>query len=154
MVAVVYRFCEERLGLLWREWLTRRLVFLYLEHRIYFRLDTAGAIANPDQRIAEDVRTFTATTLSFVLNLLNASITIAAFSGVMWSISPLLFAVAVVYAVCGSFLTIVLGRPLMRLNYDQLDKEADFRADLIHVRENAESIAMARREGRLKAQCC
>jgi putative ATP-binding cassette transporter len=68
----------------------------------------------------------------------------------LWSISPQLFVVVVSYAVLGSFLTIALGRALVRLNYDQLDKEANFRADLVHVRENAESIALARREGRLR----
>ena len=73
--------------------------------------------------------------------LLNGSFTVLAFSGVLWSISPLLFVVAVGYAAVGSVLTIVLGRPLVWLNYDQLDNEADFRADLIHVRENAESVA-------------
>jgi putative ATP-binding cassette transporter len=70
----------------------------------------------------------------------------------LWSISPFLFGIAVTYAVCGSVLTILLGKPLIRLNYDQLDMEADFRADLIHVRENSESIAMAHREGRFKAR--
>jgi putative ATP-binding cassette transporter len=78
---------------------------------------------------------------------LNSSFTVLAFSGVLWSISPLLFNVAVVYAACGSLLAIVLGRPLIKLNYDQLDKEASFRSGLIHVRENAEAIMLARHEG-------
>jgi len=63
-----------------------------------------------------------------------------------------LFAVAVAYAALGSFFTIYLGKPLVRLNYDQLDKEANFRARLLHVGENAASIALLRREGRLKAR--
>jgi vitamin B12/bleomycin/antimicrobial peptide transport system ATP-binding/permease protein len=63
VVAVVYRFTEERLALLWREWLTRRLVQVYFSERTYYRLDAEGAVANPDQRIAEDVRAFTTTTL-------------------------------------------------------------------------------------------
>ncbi len=151
-VAVVYRFNEERLGLLWREWLTRRLVNRYLDHRTYYCLDEICKLTNPDQRIADDVRAFTVTTLSFVLMLLNGSFTVVAFSGVLWSISPLLFAIAVLYAAGGSFLTIILGRPLVRLNYDQLDKEANFRAGLIHVRENAESVALLHREGRLEAR--
>jgi ABC-type uncharacterized transport system, permease and ATPase components len=155
VAAVFYRFTEERLGVLWREWLTRGLVNVYLDHPIYYRLNDRlianGEIANPDQRIADDVRAFTVTTLSFVLMLLNATFTVVAFSGVMWSISPLLFIVAVLYAAIGSYLTFVLGRPLIGLNYSQLDKEANFRADLIHVRENAESVALLRREGRLRA---
>jgi putative ATP-binding cassette transporter len=148
-VAAVYRFTEERLGLLWREWLTRRAVTLYLDRRTYFRLDEAGKITNPDQRIAEDIRAFTTTTLSFVLMFLNASFTVVAFSGVMWSISPSLFGVTILYAAGGSYLTIVLGRRLVELNYSQLDKEANFRADLLHVRENAVSVALLHREGRL-----
>ena len=76
---------------------------------------------------------------------LNSAFTIVAFSEVLWTISPLLFGVAVLYAASGSFFTIVLGRPLIRLNYDQLDKEASFRSGLIHVRDNAETIRLARR---------
>lgn len=152
VVAVLYRFCEERLGLLWREWLTSRMVNLYLDHRTYYRLDSSGEIANPDQRIADDIKAFTVTTLSFTLMFLNGTFTVVAFSGVLWSISPLLFMVAVLYAAGGSYLTVRLGRPLVGLNYNQLDKEANFRADLIHVRENAESVALLHRERRLKVR--
>jgi putative ATP-binding cassette transporter len=150
LVAVLARFCEERLGLLWREWQTRELLSRYLDRGRYYRLKDSGTIDNPDQRIAEDVRTFTTTTLSFVLMILNATITIVAFSGVMWSISPVLFGVAVAYAGVGTALTVLLGRPLIGLNYRQFDREAAFRAELVHVRENAESIAFAHREGGLQ----
>jgi len=150
VTAVLYRYAEERLGLIWRKWLTDRAVTRYLDNNTYFRLHDAGDLPNPDQRIAEDIRSLTSTTLSFVLLFLNASFTVVAFSGVMWTISPLLFAVAVAYAALGSFFTIYLGKPLVRLNYDQLDKEANFRARLLHVGENAASIALLRREGRLK----
>ncbi|WP_296704092.1 ABC transporter ATP-binding protein/permease [Thiocapsa sp. UBA6158] len=152
LVAVYFRYSEERLGLVWRHWLTARAVERYLDDRTYFRLQDTVDLANPDQRISEDIRYLTATTLSFVLLLLNASFTVIAFSGVMWSISPLLFVVAVSYAALGSFMTVLLGKPLIRLNYDQLDKEANFRSRLIHVRENADSIALLRREARLKYQ--
>jgi putative ATP-binding cassette transporter len=114
--------------------------------------DSNAVVENPDQRIADDVRAFTTTTLSFVLLLTNALLTVIAFSGVMWTISPMLFSVAVLYAVLGSVLTVLLGRPLMGLNYDQLDKEADFRSELIHVRENAESIALNRDESQLRSR--
>jgi putative ATP-binding cassette transporter len=146
IVAVVSRFIEERLALLWREFLTRRAVDHYLAYGTYYQLDASGQLTHPDQRIAEDMRAFTVTTLSFILMVLNSSLTIVAFSGVLWSISPLLFVVAVLYAGCGSYLTIALGRPLIKLNYDQLDKEASFRTGLIQVRENAESIMLARYE--------
>jgi putative ATP-binding cassette transporter len=152
VVAVLYRYFEESLGLLWRKWLTGHAVERYLEGRTYFRLYNAGELSNPDQRISEDIRALTATTLSFALMFLNASFTVLAFSGVLWSISPLLFAVAVGYSLLGSLLAIYLGKPLVKLNYDQLDKEANFRSNLLRVRENAESIALLRREGRLQAR--
>jgi putative ATP-binding cassette transporter len=152
--AVFYRFVEERLGLLWRDWLTRRLVGAYLEGRTYYRLNAIAAVGNPDQRIADDVRAFTASTLSFALIFLNGAFTIVAFSGVLWSISRMLFVTAVLYAAFGSLSAFLLGRPLVRLSYDQSDKEANFRSQLIHVRENAESVALFHREphigGRLR----
>lgn len=152
VVATIYRFVEERLGLLWREWLTRRMLHQYLRERVYYHLNETGRISNPDQRIAEDARSFAVTTLSFLLLGLNATITIAAFSGVLWSISPLLFGIAVGYATVGSIFTIGLGRPLIRLNYAQSDKEAFFRSDLVHIRENAEWVAFLHREGRMGAR--
>jgi vitamin B12/bleomycin/antimicrobial peptide transport system ATP-binding/permease protein len=146
LVAVIARFGEERLGLLWRDTMTRGTLRSYLANGTYQRIDASGAIANPDQRISEDVRAFTVTTLSFALMALNSAFTIVAFSEVLWSISPLLFGVAVLYAAGGSLITLVLGRPLIRLNYDQLDKEASFRSGLIHVRDNADAIMAAREE--------
>jgi vitamin B12/bleomycin/antimicrobial peptide transport system ATP-binding/permease protein len=143
IVAVIARFAEERLALLWREFLTRRAVKLYLADATYFHMSSSGQLSNPDQRIADDVRAFTVTTLSFVIMIFNSGLTILAFSGVLWSINPLLFVVAVVYAACGSFLIIAFGRPLIKLNYDQLDKEASFRSGLIHVRERSEAIMVA-----------
>ena len=152
IVAVLSRFIEERLGLFWREFLTRGAINDYLDNGAYYRLETTAGLPNPDQRIAEDIRAFTVTTLSFVLMLLNSAFTVVAFSGVLWLISPLLFGVAVLYAACGSFVTLALGRPLVKLDHDQLDKEANFRSELIHVRENAESILLAHREDQLKAR--
>jgi putative ATP-binding cassette transporter len=146
-VAVLYRFIEERLGLFWRVWLTRRITRLYLADRTYLRLKESAAVDNPDQRIADDVRTFAATALSFMLMSLNGVLAALSFAGVLWAISPPLFAVAVGYAALGTLTALCLGRPLVGLNYRQSDREADFRTDLIHVRENAESVALLGREG-------
>jgi vitamin B12/bleomycin/antimicrobial peptide transport system ATP-binding/permease protein len=143
LVAVIARFAEERLGLLWRDVMTRTIVRRYLADGNYQRLKTSGAVANPDQRISEDVRAFTVTTLSFTLMALNSAFTILAFSEVLWTISPPLFGVAVLYAAAGSLFTFWLGRPLIKLNYDQLDKEASFRSALIHVRDNADAMVAA-----------
>ncbi len=80
---------------------------------------------------------------------LNAVFAIVTFSGVMWSISPMLFAVAVGYAALGSLFTVALGHPLVRLNYDQADSEASFRSELVHLGENAESVALLKLEPRI-----
>ena len=154
LISVNIRFLEERLALRWREYLTRRMLDHYLADGSYYQLDASRTLANPDQRIAEDARSFTVTTLSFVLMILNSSFTIVAFSGVLWTISPLLFMVAVLYAAGGSLLTVLLGRPLVGLNYEQFDREANFRSGLIHVRENAEAHPAGRRRGATLVSGC
>ena len=73
-VAVYAKFCEERLGILWRGWLTSHLIDKYLRNRAYLRLKSRGDIDNPDQRMTEDVKSFTTITLSFLLMILNATI--------------------------------------------------------------------------------
>ena len=150
VVSVLYRFTEERLGLLWRAWLTERVTVRYLARRTYLRIKESAGVDNPDQRIAEDIRAFTISTLSFTLIFLNGILAAISFSGVLWMISPLLFGVAVGYAALGTIVTVLLGRRLIGLNYVQSGREADFRAALIHVRENADSVALLRREGRLR----
>ncbi len=152
VTAVIFRFTEERLGLLWRGWMTNRIVGMYLHRGLYLRLSSSGEVTNPDQRIAEDVRSLTVTTLSFLLMFLNSTITVVSFAGVLWSISPTLFFVSVLYAAVGSALTVFLGQPLMKLNYKQADFEADFRTALIRVREDAENIAKRGEEQQVRSE--
>jgi putative ATP-binding cassette transporter len=140
LVAVLQQFAEARLSLLWREWLTRHLVHYYLTDEAYSRISDRGCIDNPDQRISEDVRTFTTTSVGFVLTLLNAIFTTLAFAGVLWSISRSLLVCGVVYAFCGTFLTFAIGYRLVGLHNMQLKKEADLRYGLMHVREHADEI--------------
>ena len=85
--------------------------------------------------MSEDIEQLTTTTLSFLLMILNGTLTAISFSGVLWAISPKLFLIAVLYAAAGSAMTILLGRPLIRLNYRQSDVEADFRCGTDPVRE-------------------
>lgn len=152
LTAVIFRFIEERLALLWRDWQTQRLLEHYLAHRVYLQLNHSEQVANPDQNIAEDVKAFTSTTLSFVVMLMNATFTAVAFAGVLFSISLHLFCWAVGYAVVGTVLTVLLGRPLVGLSYRQFDREAEFRSELVHLKENADAIAILGREGRIHAQ--
>lgn len=141
LAAALFRFTEERLGLLWREWLTRRVTSIYLERGLYLCLGRDVALSNPDQRITEDIKQLTTTTLSFLLMVLNGTLTVLSFSSVLWTISPKLFMIAVAYAGFGSAMAVWLGRPLIRLNYRQSDFEANFRTELIHTREDAAIIA-------------
>jgi putative ATP-binding cassette transporter len=145
-VGAMQRLGEERLGLFWRSWLTRHLLDKYLSDRAYLRINGRSEIDNPDQRISEDVKTFTTTTLSFSILLLNASVQAVSFAVVLWSISPMLLGISVGYAVVGSLITVFVGRSLISLNNLQLKKEADFRYELIHVREYADSIAILKGE--------
>ena len=140
LTGVLFRFSEERLGLLWREWLTRRITGAYIERHLYLCMGRDDNLSNPDQRITDDIRQLTTATLSFVLMMLNGMVTVFSFSGVLWSISPKLFLIAIAYALSGSILAIWLGKPLVRLNYQQSDFEANFRAELIHTREEAVKI--------------
>ena len=98
-------------------------------------------VDNPDQRIAEDIRSFTEFSLTFFLTLVTSIIDLVAFSFILFSIMPQLFIAIFLFASIGTFLTICIGKVLIRLNYESLQKEADFRFSLVRVRENSESIA-------------
>jgi putative ATP-binding cassette transporter len=133
--AVQY-YTEQHMGLIWRQWLTRRLLDRFLERRVHGKLTDDQKIDNPDERISEDVKTFTTSTLSFTVLILNATLALALFLGVLWSITPWLVLTAVLYSAAGSLGTILLGRQLVPLNNQQLRKEADFRYALVELRQN------------------
>jgi ABC-type uncharacterized transport system fused permease/ATPase subunit len=115
----------------------------------YFAIESGGSLAsattkpldNPDQRIAEDVRAFTRSSLSFGLTIMRSIIDLFSFAAILYSIYPLLFGVILLYASVGTAATVWLGQQLVALNYQVLQREADLRFSLVRVRENAESIA-------------
>jgi vitamin B12/bleomycin/antimicrobial peptide transport system ATP-binding/permease protein len=132
-------YTEQRMGLLWREWLTTHLLDRYLVYRADHQPTANPSIDNPDERISEDAKTFTTSSLSFIVLLFNALLALSLFLGVLWSITPWLVLTAVLYSAAGSLGTILLGRQLVPLNNSQLRKEADFRFSLVQVREHGES---------------
>ncbi|MFD0894465.1 ABC transporter ATP-binding protein/permease [Luteolibacter ambystomatis] len=147
-LAAFYRYCEERLGLSWRDVLARTLMQRYFHNRAYFHLGSSEAIDNPDQRISEDAKNFTITTLSFLLIIMNSVIQIVGYTGVLMAISPRLVAALFGYAFFGTAGAYLIGKRLIGLNYMQYEREANFRYGLVRVRDNAESIAFYRGERR------
>lgn len=142
-----YYYVRDTLALHWRRWLTYRLLDKYFSHRHFYELNTHAEIDNPDQRIAEDINTFTQRSLYFLLILIGSILQLVAFSTVLWSISRELVYFLVFYAGAGTLITIFgFGKWLIGLNFQQLRREADFRFSLVRFRENAEAIALYRGE--------
>ncbi|WP_310491742.1 ABC transporter ATP-binding protein/permease [Dechloromonas sp.] len=148
-----YYYVRDRLALHWRRWLTRDFLGEYFSHRAYYELNSSADIDNPDQRIAEDINTFTQRSLQFLMVLFGALLQLIAFSGVLWAISRELVAFLLIYAAAGTAITLlVFGKILIGLNFYQLKREANFRFSLVRIRENAEAIAFYRGEGRESKQ--
>jgi putative ATP-binding cassette transporter len=151
-VYALYYYMRDLFGNLWRRWLTGRFLDGYLKGRKYYELGADRAIDNPDQRISEDINTFTGRSINFLLIFLGSLMQLVAFSTVLWAISHVLVGVLVVYALVGTVVALfVFGAPLIHLNFWQLRREADFRFSLMRLRENAESIAFYRGEAQERA---
>jgi len=163
-LAVYQLYLSQWLQIRWRQWLTDRFLALWLKDALPYRMQVGGEGAdNPDQRIAEDIKLFVSGTLSLAVGLLGAVVTLASFTIILWDLSsraPLvLFGLplaipgylvwaALIYAMAGTALTHWIGRPLVALNFEQQQREADFRAALLRTRENAEQIALLKGEAR------
>ena len=151
-VYAFYYYMRDLFANQWRRWLTCRFLDGYLKGRKYYELGADSGIDNPDQRISEDINTFTGRSIHFLLIFLGSIMQLVAFSAVLWSISHLLVGVLAVYAITGTVIALyVFGNPLIHLNFWQLRREADFRFSLMRVRENAESIAFYRGEAQERA---
>eukprot|EP00428_Durinskia_dybowskii_P028998 CAMPEP_0170229946 /NCGR_PEP_ID=MMETSP0116_2-20130129/14701_1 /TAXON_ID=400756 /ORGANISM="Durinskia baltica, Strain CSIRO CS-38" /LENGTH=696 /DNA_ID=CAMNT_0010480705 /DNA_START=78 /DNA_END=2165 /DNA_ORIENTATION=+ len=144
-------FFQAWLGLLWREWLTCSLIDSYMGHRAYYDLnpndEERAEVDNPDQRIAEDTRTFTQKSLVFTIDAFDSLLTFILNILVLWSISSGLTLALFAYSGTVTVILIIAGRKLVNVNYDQLHYEADLRYGLVHIRNNAESIAFYSGEG-------
>ena len=148
-IYALYYFVRDTLGLRWRRWLTDSFLARYFSDRAYYRLNASAGIDNPDQRISEDIESFTQQSLYFSMILLGSVIELIAFSSVLWTISRGLVYFLIGYAVFSTVFTgAVFGRPLIALNFRQLRREANFRFSLVRVREHAEPIAFHDGEAR------
>ena len=158
LVAVYFTYLSQWLQIRWRRWLTVRYLDEWLADRAYYRISlttdrAAVGTDNPDQRIAEDIRDFVGNTLTLGISLLANIVTLVSFLGILWSLSGsvTLFGIAIpgymvwvalAYAILGTWLTHLVGRPLASLRFRQQRVEADFRYSLVRVRENMEGIAL------------
>ena len=161
IVLTVYQlYLNQWLQIRWRRFMTERYLEHWLEAGNHYRMQLMGDAAdNPDQRISEDIRLFIEKTLEIGIGLLSSTVTLGSFVVILWNLSahaPLhlfggvwaipgyLVWAALIYAVLGTLAAHLIGRPLISLNFNQQRFEADFRFDLVRVRENAEQIALLR----------
>jgi putative ATP-binding cassette transporter len=161
IVVAVYRtYLNQWLRIRWRRWMTERYLTDWLAGRAYYRISLQSARAhdglgndNPDQRIADDISSFVTESLALSLDLLSNVVTLFSFLTILWELSgPMhllgidipgyMVWVALIYAVLGTWLTHLVGRPLAALNFRQQRVEADFRFALVRLRENVEGVAL------------
>ena len=161
VVAVYAFYLNQMLQIRWRQWMTRHYIADWLADRAYYNISLghfAGTgVDNPDQRIAEDLRDFTNSSLSLGLDFISNLVTLFSFMFVLYAISgPIkLFGVvipgymlwvALLYSIVGTVFTQLIGRKLVPLSFNQQRVEANFRYNLVRVRENPEAIALYRGE--------
>lgn len=154
VLAVYKQYLQQMLMIEWRAWLTDNYLADWMSGQAYYRLQLLDrGTDNPDQRIADDLNIFVDLTLTLSLGLLSALVTLVSFVGILWTISgPLevggvtiqgyMVWVALVYAIAGTWLTHVIGRPLIAMNFARQRVEADFRFSLVRLRENSEGVAL------------
>jgi putative ATP-binding cassette transporter len=141
-VSAIAGYVTGRLMLQWRQWLTERFLEQSFRDRAFYHISHDATIDNPDQRVSEDLGSFTTFSVSFVMQVLQGLATGVAFILVLWFISPALVAVLIACVGAGSALTVLIGRPLIPINFEQRRREADFRYALVGVRDNSEAIAL------------
>lgn len=154
IVGAVYRlYLTQMLTIRWRRWLTEQHFARWLAHKNYYQLEQGGYTDNPDQRISEDLNSFTDNTLTLGLGLIRNLVSLVSFSIILWGVSGsievfgitipgYMFWCALLYAAVGSWLAHLIGRRLIGLSNQQQRFEADLRFSMVRVRENAESIAL------------
>ena len=167
IIIAVYRFyLTQLLEMNWRQWMTGYYLRRWLGGNAFYQMElarfakqTGAPPDNPDQRISEDVNQFTSQTLGLTMGVLNATVTLVSFVGILWTLSGafdvtlggrtfnipgFMVWMAILYCVVGSVLTHYIGRRQIRLNFEQQRREADFRHHMVRVREYSEAIALDR----------
>ncbi|MGB6948319.1 MAG: ABC transporter ATP-binding protein/permease [Methyloceanibacter sp.] len=159
IVSAVYQlYLQQWLQIRWRRWLTTHYLGRWLGGGTHYRMRLKGdSVDNPDQRISDDIKMFVNSTLDIGIALLGSVVTLVSFVVILWNLSsttPLMIGsqsfqipgylvwAALIYATLGTYVTHLVGRPLIQLNFDQQRYEADFRFSLVRLRENAEEVTL------------
>ena len=162
IIAVYAVYLRQMLTISWRTWMTEQYLVRWMQGQVYYRLQVLRSDTdNPDQRISEDINQFVSLTLTLFVGVLKQLTTLGAFAVVLWNLSGLItipigdaeftvygymFWLSLLYSVLGTYFVHLVGKKLIRLNFDQQRYEADFRFSMMRVRENSESIAFYRGE--------
>ncbi len=149
---------KRRMQFAWRRFLVARVIGAWMDQARHYQVgQIPGDHANPDGRIAEDIRIATETAVELAASLFYSVLALASFVGILWALSGdvtafgvaipghLVF-LALLYAAGGSAVAWMLGRPLVQATNDRQTREADFRFGLVRARETSEPIALARGE--------
>lgn len=154
---VIGNWFKKLLVISWRESLSEEMENLWLKNANFYRLSGAAGFDNPDQRIAEDSLLLADKSVNLIKSMVYNLSKLFAFTFILWEASKVLhfnafgreFAlegflvyVALVYTLFSSLITHLIGRSLKRLNYEKQQVEADYRANLLITRENAEAVAL------------
>ncbi|WP_037347007.1 ABC transporter ATP-binding protein/permease [Selenomonas sp. oral taxon 138] len=162
VIAVYAVYLRQMLTINWRTWMTEQYLTRWMHGQVYYRLQVLRSDTdNPDQRISEDINQFVTLTLTLLVGILKQLATLSAFAVVLWNLSGVItvpvggteftvygymFWLSLLYSGLGTYFVHVVGKKLIRLNFDQQRYEADFRFSMMRVRENSESIAFYRGE--------
>ena len=151
-VLIVY-FIKNKFNIHWREWLNSHFLDRWLANQSFYKTQyTYNQLDNPDQRIQQDITSYVESSMSFSTGVINASVSIVAFTGILWNLSgPMTIAgveiphmmvfLVFAYVLITTVFAFKLGRPLIQLNFANEKLNADYRYSLIRIKEYAESIA-------------
>ena len=159
---VAQTWLNQRIRLTLREALTLDLIDQWMRPNRAFRVAKAGAIGvNPDQRMQQDAGHLAELSTDLGVGLLQSLILLVSFVGVLWTLSSgFVFHIAgrslaipgymvwaaILYAGSASWLSWLVGRPLIHLNSDRYTREAELRFSMMRVNEHVDAIALAHGE--------
>lgn len=158
-VYVANAFLTSLLGFQWRKWLTKYYLNRWMDQAMFYRLSLQRhKMDNPDQRIAQDLSSFSTGILTIGLSVFKETVNLFSFVVILWSISgsiqiliPTLGTInipgymvwlALIYAGFGTLGIFKIGKPLVHLDFNQERFEANFRYQLVRLREHSEEIAL------------